>query len=65
MIFSPTWPEEGLSLDAIHRNQWQSQGVEPAQHAVQSGLVHGAGQGGDRWILALTLDRYRHPLDPV
>ena len=49
----------------IDRNQWQSQGVEPAQHAVQSGLVHTAGQDGDRWILALTLDRYRYPLDPV
>ena len=52
------------ALDTDCRNQQQAQGVQPAKQTLQSSLVDGAGQGGDRETTAITLGRNRHPPRP-
>jgi hypothetical protein len=49
----------------MDRNQRQAQRVEPAQQALQGSLVDGAGQGSNRWTIALAFDRNGHPSGPI
>jgi hypothetical protein len=49
----------------MDRDQRQSQGVQPAQQALQTGLVKGAGQDGDRRVSHLVLDANRYFPPPV
>jgi hypothetical protein len=53
------------AINTNYRNQRQTQRVKPTQQTLQSSLIDGAGQGGDRWAITLAADRDRHPPDPI